>query len=62
MNGNRDRAQNPRAAAVTAMADDTDKEEYLKKGFDGFLSKPIAIPNLLRTVASFLDPIPYIVH
>lgn len=48
--------------AVTAMADDTDKEEYLKKGFDGFLSKPIAIPNLLRTVASFLDPMPYIVH
>lgn len=48
--------------AVTAMADDTDREEYLKKGFDGFLSKPIAIPNLLKTVASFLNPMPYIVH
>ncbi len=44
--------------AVTALADDWDKEEYLSKGFDGFMAKPIAIPNFLKTVAGFLNPAP----
>ena len=47
--------------AVTALADDWDEMDYLSKGFDGFLAKPIAIPNFLRTVAGFIDPTPFAV-
>lgn len=42
--------------AVTALADDWDEKDYLSKGFDGFLAKPIAIPNFLKTVAGFMNP------
>lgn len=44
--------------AVTALADDWNEDDYRSKGFDGFLAKPIAIPNFLRTVASFINPTP----
>ena len=47
--------------AVTALADDWDEMDYLNKGFDGFLAKPIAIPNFLRTVAGFINPTPFAV-
>jgi len=42
--------------AVTALADDMDESDYRSKGFDGFLAKPIAIPNFLKTVAGFIRP------
>lgn len=45
--------------AVTASADEWDREEYLSRGFVDFLPKPIAIPNFLRTVAEFIDPMPF---
>lgn len=48
--------------AVTAMADDWDENEYIRQGFDGFMSKPIAIPNFLRTIAKFLKPVPHIIQ
>ncbi|NQU59516.1 MAG: response regulator [Rhodospirillales bacterium] len=48
--------------AVTAMANDWDRDEYMRRGFDGFMTKPIAIPNFVRTIAKFLSPAPYIVR
>ena len=42
--------------AVTAFADDWDENEYLSRGFDAYLAKPIAISNFLKTVAGFFDP------
>ncbi len=48
--------------AVTAMADETDRNEFLNRGFDGLLPKPITIPNFLKTVSEFLYPKPYAVH
>jgi two-component system cell cycle response regulator DivK len=45
--------------AVTALADDWEEDYYLSHGFDGFLAKPIAIPNFLKTVAGFVDPMPF---
>ncbi|MBC8339932.1 MAG: response regulator [Alphaproteobacteria bacterium] len=48
--------------AVTASADYQDRDEYLSEGFDGFLSKPIAIPNMLKAIADFMRIEPYLVH
>ncbi len=48
--------------AVTAFADETDRNEYLNYGFDGLLPKPIAIPNFLKTVAEFLCSKPCVAH
>jgi len=45
--------------AVTALGNTLERNEYLSWGFDGFLSKPIAIQNLLRTVADCLMPTLY---
>ena len=42
--------------AVTALADNMKKDEYLRRGFDDFLAKPIAIPNFMKTVAEFIQP------
>ena len=47
--------------AVTAAADEWERDEYLNRGFADFLPKPIAIPNFLRTVAEFIDPMPFAV-
>ena len=44
--------------AVTALTDDWDEDEYLSRGFDAYLAKPIAISNFLKTVAGFFDPVP----
>ena len=48
--------------AVTALSDYQDKDEYLSEGFDGFLSKPIAIPNMLKAIADFMIPKPHLLH
>ena len=45
--------------AVTALGNTLEKNEHLNWRFDGFLSKPIAIQNLLRTVADCLMPTLY---
>lgn len=43
--------------AVTALADEWEEDEYLSHGFDAYLAKPIVIPNFLKTVAGFFDPV-----
>jgi len=40
--------------AVTASALKGDKEKILAGGCDGFIAKPISIPNFLATIAQFL--------
>jgi two-component system cell cycle response regulator DivK len=48
--------------AVTALTDNSKKDEYLRHGFDDFLAKPIAISDFIKIVADFIDPTPYTVH
>lgn len=44
--------------AVTALAMTGDEEELLDEGFDGYISKPIALKAMLKTVRSLLDTEP----
>tara|TARA_B100000315_G_C14499077_1_gene551462 strand:+ start:596 stop:991 length:396 start_codon:yes stop_codon:yes gene_type:complete len=46
--------------AVTATADALDRDNYLSRGFDEFLPKPIVIPNMLRTIANCITSVPYL--
>ena len=41
--------------ALTAQAMHGDRERFLDAGFDGYLSKPVDILELLRTVQEFCD-------
>ncbi|MFL5962678.1 MAG: response regulator [Gaiellaceae bacterium] len=41
--------------ALTAQAMDGDRERFLGAGFDGYLSKPVDVVELLRTVAEYCD-------
>jgi two-component system cell cycle response regulator DivK len=44
--------------AVTAFAMLGDEAKALQSGCDAYIAKPIVVDNLLRTVASFLSPLP----
>jgi two-component system cell cycle response regulator DivK len=43
--------------AITAFARGGDKEKFLEGGCDAYISKPISIPNFLRTVERFANPL-----
>jgi two-component system cell cycle response regulator DivK len=40
--------------AVTAFATPGDETKALESGCDGYITKPVVIQNLLRTIESFL--------
>ncbi len=41
--------------AVTACAMKGDEEKIRQGGCEGYIAKPISVPNFLKTVARFLD-------
>ncbi len=41
--------------AVTAFAMKGDEEKIREGGCDGYIAKPISVPNFLETVAKFLE-------
>jgi two-component system cell cycle response regulator DivK len=44
--------------AVTAFAMPGDEAKALESGCDAYIAKPVIIDNLVRTVHSFLSPLP----
>jgi two-component system cell cycle response regulator DivK len=44
--------------AVTAFAMPGDEAKALESGCDAYITKPVILDNLLRTVDSFLSPLP----
>ena len=44
--------------AVTALATPEYEKKSLESGCDAYIAKPIIVENLLRTVDSFLSPLP----
>jgi two-component system, cell cycle response regulator DivK len=44
--------------AVTAFAMPGDEAKALESGCDAYIAKPVIVENLLRTVDSFLSPLP----
>jgi two-component system cell cycle response regulator DivK len=59
---NDERLKDIPVVAVTSLDDNMKKEEYLRHGFDDFLSKPIAVLNFIKTVADMFGPTPFTVH
>jgi two-component system, cell cycle response regulator DivK len=45
-----------KAVALTAYAMRGDGEMFLEKSFDGYLSKPVAVKELLEAVKEYLNP------
>ena len=50
-----DRTASLRVLAVTAQAMQGDREQFLAAGFDGYLSKPVNVQELLGTVRRYCD-------
>jgi CheY-like chemotaxis protein len=59
---NDERLKDIAVVAITSLVDNMKKEEYLRHGFDDFLSKPIAVLNFIKTVADMFGPTPFTVH
>ena len=49
------RTSSLRVLAVTAQAMQGDREHFLAAGFDGYLSKPVNVQELLGTVRRYCD-------
>jgi two-component system, cell cycle response regulator DivK len=45
-----------KTVALTAYAMRGDREMFLEKSFDGYLSKPVAVKELLEAVKGYLSP------
>ena len=41
--------------AVTAFASREEEDQIIESGCDGYVAKPISVPNFLETVADFLN-------
>lgn len=41
--------------ALTALAMKADRERFLSAGFDGYLEKPVSVPDLAAQLAAFLE-------
>jgi two-component system cell cycle response regulator DivK len=50
-----ERTASLRVLAVTAQAMQGDREQFLAAGFDGYLSKPVNVQELLGTVRRYCD-------
>jgi two-component system cell cycle response regulator DivK len=50
-----ERTASIRVLALTAQAMDGDRARFLEAGFDGYLSKPVDVAELLRTVEELCD-------
>ena len=50
-----ERTASLRVLAVTAQAMQGDREHFLAAGFDGYLSKPVDVQELLGTVRRYCD-------
>lgn len=44
--------------AVTGFASESDKKNFIKQGFDDYVSKPIDIPLLVKKINAFLGSSP----
>ncbi|MBN2403485.1 MAG: response regulator [Spirochaetes bacterium] len=49
---------NVHVIAVTGFASDSDKKNFIKQGFDDYISKPIDIPLLVKKINTLLDSSP----
>ena len=50
-----DKTRNIPIIAVTALAMEGDERKILEHGFDGYISKPMSMSFLLKTIKHFLD-------
>jgi two-component system, cell cycle response regulator DivK len=51
----RDTTSKTTVVALTAQAMEGDRESFLAAGFDGYISKPIDVPEFIRAVARYCD-------
>ncbi len=53
---NNEKLKHTPVIAVSGFADKFEEVDYLIKGFDGFIPKPIAVPKFISTIAKFINP------